>query len=205
MKNIFFLDVDTQRDLMLPDGALYVPGSERLIPKLRQLFDFAKKHEITILSTALARPADDPEFSRHPPHCIAGTKGQRKLDDTLLPHPLVIPVKLADRSYPDLVRKHLQIILEKPGFDAFLNPALEKLLRVLPGHAIVFGVPTEHSVKLAALGLRRAGIKTAVVQNIALPLNVRAGTGAEEELRTAGVEFISLETLLGVQTPSWPA
>ena len=70
MKNIFFVDVDTQLDFMLSNGALYVPGAERMIPKLRRLFDFARKNEISILSSVDAHTPDDPEFSSFPPHCV---------------------------------------------------------------------------------------------------------------------------------------
>ena len=51
-ENIFFMDFDTQRDFMLSTGALYVPGAERIIPKLHQLFDFARKNQMIILSPA---------------------------------------------------------------------------------------------------------------------------------------------------------
>ena len=34
MKTVFF-DVDTQLDFMYPAGALYVPGAEKLIPRIR--------------------------------------------------------------------------------------------------------------------------------------------------------------------------
>jgi nicotinamidase/pyrazinamidase len=198
MKNIFFVDVDTQRDLMQSEGGLYVPGAERLVAKLRRLFSFAKTHVVTIVSTINSRDADDPDFSKYPPHCIRGTEGHRKLDDTMLLHPLILENKPQNRNFPDLVRKHQQIIVEKQGFDVFSNAAFEKLLRVLPPHAILFGVPTEYSVRLAALGLRRHGIKTAVIQNAMLPLKAREGAKAESEMRRAGVESITLETLLGV-------
>lgn len=46
------MDFDTQRDFMLSTGALYVPGAERIIPKLHQLFDFARKNQMIILSPA---------------------------------------------------------------------------------------------------------------------------------------------------------
>jgi len=200
MKNIFFFDLDTQRDLMLADGKMYVPGAERLIGKLRRLFNFAKANAVTIISAADAHSPDDPVFLNFPPHCVRGTEGQRKLDDTLLLHPLVLENKPLDRSYHDMVRKHQQIIVEKQEHDVFSNAAVEKLLRVLPPHAILFGVPTEHSVKPAALGLRRLGFKTAVIQNATLPLEPREGPKAEAAMRSAGVEFITLEVLLGVQT-----
>ena len=44
MKNLFFMDIDTQKDFMLSSGSLYVPGAERIIRKLRKLFDFARKN-----------------------------------------------------------------------------------------------------------------------------------------------------------------
>ncbi len=197
MKNIFFVDVDTQRDFMLSTGSLYVPGAERIIPKLRRLFDFAKKNQISILSTTDAHVAADPEFAQFPPHCVAGTDGQRKLDETLLPRPLVIANKPADRNLMDALRKHQQIIIEKQALDMFTNPVSERLLRVLPPHAIVFGVATEYCVKLACLGIRRAGVPVALVTDAAKGLSPKTEKEALEEMRQAGVEFILLDTLLG--------
>ncbi len=197
MKNLFFLDVDTQRDFMLPTGALYVPGAERIIPKLRRLFDFARKNDITILSSADAHTPNDPEFQQFPAHCVQGSEGQRKLDDTLLPRPLIFQNKPVDRNLLDVVRKHQQIIIEKQTLDLFTNPVAERMLRVLPPRAIVFGVTTEYCVKLACLGLRRFGVHTAVVSDATRALAPATERKALEEMRQAGVEFITLETLMG--------
>lgn len=196
MKNIFFLDVDTQRDFMLPAGALYVPGAERMIPKLRRLFDFARRNQISVLSSVDAHAADDPEFDEFPPHCVRGTEGQRKLDDTLFPRPLIFENKPVDRNLMEVVRKHQQIIVEKQTLDLFDNPVAERLARVLPPRAIVFGVTTEYCVKMACLGLRRLGVQTAVVTDAVRALAPKSEKEAIETLRRAGVEFIALETLL---------
>ena len=200
MKNIFFLDVDTQRDFMLSTGALYVPGAERIIPKLRRLFDFAKKNEISVLSSADAHVKDDPEFGQFPPHCVQGTEGQRKLDETLLPRPLIFQNKLVDRNFSEVVRKHQQIIVEKQSLDLLSNPVAERLLRVLPPRAIVFGVTTEYCVKIACLGLRRMGIQTAVITDAVRALAPGTEKEALEEMQKAGVEFITLDTLLGANS-----
>jgi nicotinamidase/pyrazinamidase len=197
MKNLFFLDVDTQQDFMLSSGALYVSGAERLIPKLRRLFDFARKNEIEIISSVDAHVANDPEFKQFPAHCVQGTEGQRKLDETLLPRPLILQNKPIDRNLSDVVRKHQQIIVEKQALDLFSNPVSERLLRVLPPRAIVFGVTTEYCVKLACLGLRRFGVHTAVVNDAIRALAPKTEKEALEEMRSAGVEFITLEALLG--------
>jgi nicotinamidase-related amidase len=198
MKALFFLDIDTQRDLMLPSGPLYVPGAERIVPKLRRLFDFARRHEIFILSSADAHSPDDAEFRELPPHCIKKTDGQRKIDETLFPRPCVFENRPVDRNLLDAIQKNKQIIVEKQSLDVFSNPICERLFRALPPHAIVFGVPLEHSVRLACLGLRRMGIKTALINDAARPLSARQNDKAMEEMRLAGVEFIALETLLGI-------
>jgi nicotinamidase/pyrazinamidase len=200
MKNIFFLDVDTQRDFMLSAGALYVPGAERIIPKLRRLFDFARKNDISILSSADAHVADDAEFQQFPPHCVQGTEGQRKIDETMFPRPLIFQNKLIDRNLLDIVRKHQQIIVEKQTLDLFSNPVAERLLRVLPPHAIVFGVATEYCVKIACLGLRRLGVRTALISDAVRALAPKTEKEALEEMRRAGVELITLDTLLEAGT-----
>jgi nicotinamidase/pyrazinamidase len=200
MKNIFFLDIDTQRDFMLPSGALYVPGAERIIPKLHKLFDFARKNEISVLSSADAHRTNDPEFQQFPPHCIQGTEGQRKLDETLLPRPLVLENKPIDRNLLDVVRKYQQIIVEKQALDLFSNPVAERLMRVLPPHAIVFGVVTEYCVKLACMGLRKMGIKTALITDAVCSLAPKGERDALKEMRQTGVEFVVLDTLFGTNT-----
>jgi nicotinamidase/pyrazinamidase len=197
MKNLYFLDVDTQRDFMLPTGALYVPGAERILPKLRRLFDFARKNEISILSSADSHVADDPEFNQFPPHCVQGTEGQRKVDETLLPRPLIFSQQPVDRNLAEAVRKHPQIIVEKQSLDLFSNPMAERLVRVLPPRAIVFGVATEYCVKMACLGLRRLGVQTVLITDAVRALTPKTEKEAVEEMRRAGVEFILLEALLG--------
>ena len=197
MKNLFFLDVDTQRDFMLSAGALYVPGAERIIPKLRRIFDFARKNEITILSSVDAHSDNDQEFQQFPPHCVQGTEGQRKIEETLLPRPLIFPNKPVDRNLQEVIRKHQQIIVEKQTLDLFSNQLVERLLRVLPPRAIVFGVATEYCVKKACLGLRRASVHVAVISDAVCALTPKTEKEAIEEMRNAGVDFIALETLLG--------
>lgn len=196
MKSFFFMDIDTQLDFMLRTGALYVPGAERIVPKLRRLFEFAQKNGVAVFSSADTHTVNDPEFGQFPPHCLQGTEGQRKLDETLLPRPLILQNKPIDRNLLTAVRQHQQIIVEKQTLDVFSNPVTERLLRVLPQRAIVFGVATEYCVKMACLGLRRLEVHTAVVSDAIRALAPRTEKEALEEMQRAGVEFISSETFL---------
>ena len=65
-----FWDVDTQIDFLSPQGKLYVPGAEKIIPNLRRLTKYAADHKIPIVSSTDAHVQNDPEFSQYPPHCL---------------------------------------------------------------------------------------------------------------------------------------
>jgi nicotinamidase/pyrazinamidase len=196
MNSIFLLDVDTQRDFMLRSGAWPVPGGERLIPKLRRLFDFARNNGVSIISSVELHNPGDTEFSAFPPHCLQGTEGQRKIDDTLLPRPMIVENRPIDRNLADMVRKHQQIIIQKQQFDVFTNPVSEKLLRVLPQRAIVCGVTAEHSIRQSCLGLRRLGVKTALVSDAVGSLAGPSADSAFAEMKNAGVDFTTVDALL---------
>jgi len=198
LSRLFFADIDTQKDFMLPDGALYVPGAERLRPKLRRIFDFARKNDIFILSSVDAHTQDDPEFGSFPPHCIQGTEGQKKLEETLMSHPLVFKNREYDRNLVEDVRRYPQIILEKQDLDLFSNPLTERLLKVLPPRAVVFGVTTEYCVQAACMGLRRNGVQTVIVSDVVGALTAQSEKEAMKTLRGAGVEFTTVDALLGV-------
>src|SRR5512142_104712 len=90
-REVVFWDVDTQRDFMLPDGALYVPGAERIIPNLARLTQYARQHDILVVADVDAHQPDDPEFQDWPPHCLVGTPGQWKVQETELNVSHVVP------------------------------------------------------------------------------------------------------------------
>jgi len=195
MRNLFFFDVDTQKDFMLPSGSLYVPGAERIVPQLRWLFDFAEKNEVNVISSTDAHEENDPEFETFPKHCVRGTDGQRKLDDTLMLHPLTFSNSPVNRNLLDCVNRHRQIIVEKQTIDVFSNPVMERLLRALPSRAVVFGVTTEYCVKCACMGLRSRSVQTVVVSDAVKALSPQTEKEAIEEMRAAGVEFTTLKML----------
>ena len=181
---------------MLPSGSMYVPGAERLIPRLRKLFDCARRQNIFILSSQDAHTPKDAEFEQFPPHCVKGTEGQQKLEETVLFHAKILENKPADYNFHELVQRYPQVIVEKQTLDVFQNPVTDRVLRALPKHAFVFGVATEYCVRLAALGLRQRGVKTAILSDAIRPVESDAGAKAIEEMRRAGVEFLETQALL---------
>jgi nicotinamidase/pyrazinamidase len=153
MKAVFF-DVDTQIDFVFPAGALYVPGAEDILPVVARLNRHAASNSITVVSTMDAHTENDPEFRTWKPHCVAGTFGQQKPQQTLLDNRTVIR---AEEGRYDLSAVQ-QVLLEKQVLDCFANPNLIGLLNQWNADRyVVYGVVTEICVKCAAFGLLKTG------------------------------------------------
>ncbi|MGO9097069.1 MAG: cysteine hydrolase family protein [Bryobacteraceae bacterium] len=159
MKTVFF-DIDTQIDFLFPAGALYVPGAERLLPALAQLTRYAAEHSLPVVASMDAHAEDDPEFQEWPPHCVAGTQGQRKPADLLLERRATIPTTPGDYA----IEGAQQIIVEKQTLDVFANPNLPRLLERLNAERyVVYGVATEYCIRCAITGLLKTGKRVELV------------------------------------------
>ncbi|MBI3665251.1 MAG: isochorismatase family protein [Acidobacteria bacterium] len=157
---MILIDEDTQKDFMLPAGALYVAGAERLIPVLARLFEAARARGVPVLSSVDAHAENDAEFAQWPAHCVAGTTGQQKIPETLLAERAVIP----NRAGVEIPEGALQVIVEKQTLDVFSNPNFQRLLELYPDdECAVVGVATDYCVRCAVEGLLNAGRKVRVV------------------------------------------
>jgi len=166
MTKLIFWDVDTLYDFMRSDGKLYVPGSEDIIPAVKALTDFAHANRIPIVASADKHELTDPEISdtpdwksTFPPHCMRGTPGQLKIEETQLQNPLVIEPGLQDPGA--LARQVLahrgDFLLNKRALDVFTNANVPALLQALEPQAIVlYGVATDFCNRYAVEGLLRA-------------------------------------------------
>ncbi len=158
---LVFVDVDTQRDFLDPDGALFVAGSGAIRANLARLTRFARDRGIPILATACAHEPGDPEFAVFPPHCLVGTPGRDRVDETAWPGG---PVFAPGGPIPGEIPPHLTI--HKLQYDVFSNPDAGRLV-ALYGRGgptfVVYGVATDYCVRCAVEGLRDRGHKVAVV------------------------------------------
>lgn len=182
------VDVDTQVDFVEPDGALYVPGAELLKPNFARLIAAARARRVPVVASADAHPPDDPEFAIFPPHCVAGTPGQRRIAQTEPERPLVVPAGGAETlAQPDW---RTTLVLEKVTFDLFTNPDAARALSGTGAEtAVVFGLALDYCVRAAALGLRERGYETVLVRDATAPVTAEGGVEAEAELERAGVRF----------------
>jgi nicotinamidase/pyrazinamidase len=192
MRTVFF-DVDTQVDFLYPAGGLYVPGAERIIPNIAKLNHYAGSNGIPLVSDMDAHAENDAEFLHWPPHCIAGTLGQRKPAETLLASQVVIPA----RQVHFKLRQGSQIILEKRGLDCFSNPNLPALLDQLQAERyVVYGVVTEICVKYAAYGLLKTGKRVELVTDAVRSLSQEASERMLQEFTSSGGNLTSTAEVL---------
>jgi nicotinamidase/pyrazinamidase len=165
MAQLVFWDVDTLYDFMRPNGRLYVPGSEEIIPALEALTAFAHAHGIPIVASADNHDLADAEISEapdwkttFPPHCMRGTAGQRKIAETALVDPLVLEPEPEDaEALGRRIRAHRgDFLLNKHTLDVFSNANVSTLLSALAPEAIViYGVATDFCDRYTVEGLLR--------------------------------------------------
>jgi nicotinamidase/pyrazinamidase len=186
---LIFWDVDTQVDFMLPEGKLYVPGAEAIIPTLARLTTWAAQNRVLVIASTDAHQPGDAEFGLYPPHCLAGTPGQKKIPQTTLSPQFTIPNR-QQATLPE-AEQYQQVVIEKQEFDVFTNPNTEALLARLGRPEIVlYGVVTEICVSAATRGLLDRGYRVSVVEDAIQHLDQEKGRAFLEEVRQRGGRIV---------------
>ena len=187
---LVFLDVDTQVDFMSPSGSLYVPHAEEIIPNLAKLMLWAREHRIPIISSADTHAPDDPEFAQWPPHCVAGTPGQRRIAETLFPDAVVLENRPGAFQAPQ--EWVGQLIVEKSVYDFTTNVNFDAILASLgQPRFVVFGVATEYCVLADVLALRKRNLPVALVQDAIKPITEEGRRKAIAEMVAEGVQLVT--------------
>ena len=196
-RNVVFWEVDAQADFMLPGGKLYVPGAEKLLPKIRRLTDAARQGRVFLVSHGCYHTKDDPEFAIFPPHCVQGTPGANLVPEALTDKVVTVPNDPA-ASLPDDLSRYQQILLEKQTLNIFESRHADQLVERLGPNVefVVFGVVTEFCVLFAAKGLLERGRRVSVVRDAIETLNSEDGKRAVTELQALGAKFITTDQAL---------
>jgi len=171
--SVVFIDIDTQHDFMDEDGGLPVPGAREMLPVLERLTRLGREAGVPMLASLDTHAPDDPEFSQYPPHCVEGTPGWEKVEETKTPD---------------------QECFQKSTFDLFSNPAFaERVLEIGPRIAIVYGVATDVCVKAAVQGLLDIVPRVLVVEDAVRAVKKEDGVEALKELKSKGAAMITSE------------
>jgi nicotinamidase/pyrazinamidase len=198
-RDLFFWEVDTQADFMLPGGKLYVPGAERLLPNIRRLTDAARQGRVFLVSHGCFHTQSDPEFRKFPPHCIKGTPGSAYVPEALTEKVVIVPNE-PTAALPSDLSQYQQILLEKQTLDIFESRHANELVKRLGNKTefVVFGVVTEYCVRFAAKGLLERGHRVSVVQDAIETLKAEDGERTLAELRALGAKLITTDQALAL-------
>jgi nicotinamidase/pyrazinamidase len=196
-RDFILWEVDVQADFMLPDGKLYVPGAEKLLPNIRKLTAAAGRDEVFLVSHGCFHPEDDPEFQQFPPHCLRGTPGSEFVPEAMALS--FIRVTNDEQALlPEDLSKYQQIILEKQTLDIFETCHADELVNRLGSTAefVVFGVVTEYCVSCAVKGLLERKRRVAVVRDAIETLAPEAGSNTLNQLQSLGATLVSTDQVL---------
>ena len=198
-RKVVFWEVDVQADFMLPGGALYVPGAEKIIPNIKRLVDAARQGRVLLISHGCRHTPNDPEFKMFAPHCIRGTPGARIIPEGMAQKFYTVPNDAQLKLPKDLLRNQ-QVILEKQTLDVFENPHATAIVDRLGKDVefVVFGVVTEFCVRLAAKGLLERGRKVSLVKDAIETLKPEDSRRTIQELKALGARLITTDEALAM-------
>ena len=206
MTATIFWDVDTQHDFIHPDGKLYVPGAEALVPTLAALTAYAHARGIRVLASAddhvpgHRELAATPDFrTTFPEHCMRGTPGQRKIPETTLVDPLIIEPEPDPAITAKLAAHDGDLLFHKHWFDVFTNANLLPALGVLkPRRIVLYGVATDVCDKYAIEGLLAQAPQTELtfVVDAARAIHPDDVDGLLERWRARGVRMTTAAQIL---------
>ena len=182
--------VDVQNDFADPDGSLYVPGGEEVIPFINEQAQSAVEAGALVVYTQDWHPEETPHFKKFggvwPVHCVAGTEGAEFHPDL------------------DVVEGALRIKKGKGGEDGYSAFSLrdpetgeesstglrDQLEEARVERVAIVGLALDYCVKETALDAARKDLQTALLADGSLPVNMDHGDGARAvaQMVEAGVE-----------------
>lgn len=190
-----FIDIDTQRDFLTPDGAFTVADYRTRAGNLRKVFALIRSFHVPVVSSLNTHRVTD-WFAGLPPHCLEGTPGQQKLDFTMLSNRTLVDANNTLDLPPGLLSNFRQIILRKRTPDFLENPKADRLLSLMsPERFVLFGVGMELSIKKLALSLIARGKQLAYVPDACGCWNETDAELAQRLIEAKGGMRLSLDEL----------
>lgn len=204
--NAIFWDVDTQFDFMRPEGKLYVPGAETIIPRVSEVRRFALESGYSMVADIDWHSLDNAEISQtpdfketFPPHCMAGEPGSERvgfLGDVPIDY---VEVDKTDTEVLEklVAKEQFHIVIRKNSLDVFSNPNTNELVGLIgPKKVVVFGVALDFCVYYVVRGLSRfGGIELCLLKDAVKGLGARPDGDVFGEFERMGVSITELGEL----------
>jgi nicotinamidase-related amidase len=187
------IDVDTQRDFFLANGAACIRNHRRVLMNIRRAVAWARVKNFRMVSTELCKPGKNDDSL-----CIIGTVGQRKISYTLRSRRIELQADGCTDLRRDIFAHYDQVILNKRCEDPFDEPRAERLLSELKADEfIIIGAVAEGAVAATVLGLLQRGKKVTVFIDAVGAHNRRKADVAFRKMKAKGAALVETRDYTG--------
>jgi nicotinamidase-related amidase len=190
------IDVDTQKDFLLPTGRACVRNQAEVLANIRQVMAWVRRESVSIISTAEVYPNNN--GCSEIDYCLDGTEGLKKLPCTLLSNRVSFPADNKNTLPADVLLAYRQVILHKRCIDPFDEPRIERLLsEVRADEFILIGAGTASAVRATAIGLLQRGKKVRIVVDALGSHNSKEAKLAIRKMEAKGAKLIMTKDFTG--------
>ena len=187
------IDVDTQRDFFLANGAACIRNHRRVLMNIRRAVAWARVKNFRMVSTELCKPGKNGDSL-----CIIGTVGQRKISYTLRSRRIELQADGCTDLQRNIFAHYDQVILNKRCEDPFDEPRAERLLSELKADEfIIIGAVAEGAVAATVLGLLQRGKKVTVFIDAVGAHNRRKADVAFRKMKAKGAALVETRDYTG--------
>ena len=193
------LDLNTQRDLLSPDGVYPVFQADKLAEPLKRLFTFAHRNQIPVISTRFNHLMAPGQAGAGPGKliCNPNTPGYQKMSFTNLRRRTEWPPDCGTSLPVDGFHTVQQYVFDLPKLNLFECPRLDRLLSESTAEVfLVTGAPLEWTVRTAVLGLLARRHKVAVVSECVGMWDPYEGDMALRQVESKNVEWMTSEQVV---------
>jgi len=190
------IDVDTQKDFLLPTGRACVRNQAEVLTKIRRVMAWARSEKVPVISTAEVYPNNNGYSAIS--YCLDGTDGQKKVPCTLLNDRVSFPADNINALPADVLLAYRQVILHKRCINPFNEPRIERLLsEIETDEFILIGAGTEDAVRATALGLLHRGKKVSIIVDALGWRNKRKARLALRVMKARGARLVETRDIAG--------
>ena len=183
------IDIDTQKDFLLPTGCARVRNQAEVLAKIRRIMTWARRENVPVISTVEVYPNNNGCSEIN--YCLDGTDGQRKVPCTLLREHVSFPADDKNALPADILLAYKQVILHKRCIDPFDEPRIERLLsEVQADEFVLIGAGTEDAVRATAIGLLQRGKKVRIIVDALGSHNIKEAKFALRKMKAKGAKLI---------------
>ena len=198
-----FYDVDTQRDFLASGGALYLTDAEQIVPRLKEITDFARETKVRVVCALDLHSPGDPRLKswggQLPDHCIVGTPGAEKIDATRPLNPMIVGAhELSHEEIQAALDHKGELLFDRQKFEALADNAhAHSIMRLVLrpfSDIVMYGVYLDVCVERALRALIGLGPKLHILSDAIAIVNQHAADSFDA-WRADGIDLVTMEAL----------